>query len=74
MNILNEVMTFKEATDYLGRSPSYLNNLVKTDKILKGIDYREAGGIKLILRSVVEDIKSAKGVNKKKEADNSGDI
>lgn len=60
MNVLNKVMTFKEACDYLGRSTSFFNNLVKTGKIIEGTDYRNAGGAKLILREVVERYKDNK--------------
>lgn len=59
MNIdLFKVMTFKEATDYLDRSPSYLNNMVATGRLIEGEHYRTAGGSKLVLRSVVEQIKA----------------
>lgn len=57
MNILTEVLTFAEATGILGKSPSYLNNLVKTGKLIKDKDYREAGRVKLVKRSVVEQLK-----------------
>lgn len=57
MNALQEVMTFKEATDYLGKSPSYLNNYVATEKLEEGVHYRTAGRVKIILRKVVEKIK-----------------
>lgn len=57
MNALQEVMTFKEATDYLGKSPSYLNNYVATEKLEEGVHYRTAGRVKIILKSVVDKIK-----------------
>ena len=57
MNDLFKVMTFKEATDYLGKSPSYLNNMVATGRLIEGEHYRTAGGSKLVLKSVVDKIK-----------------
>ena len=58
MNIdLFKVMTFKEATDYLGKSPSYLNNMVATGRLIEGEHYRAAGSNKLILKSIVDKIK-----------------
>ena len=55
---LDAVMTFAEATEYLGKSVSYLNALVKFDKIKEGVHFRKAGRIKLIRRSVVEQLKN----------------
>lgn len=56
MNILQEVMTFAEATDYLGKSKQYMNDLVKSDKLIENVHYRTAGRIKLIKRNIVESI------------------
>ncbi len=57
MNILNEVMTFAEATRELGKHPSYLNDLRKAGKIKEGVHFRDCGGSRIILRSVVEGLK-----------------
>ena len=54
MNILDEVMTFSEACQYIGKGPAYFFHLAKTGEIKEGEDYRVAGGSKLILKSVVE--------------------
>lgn len=56
MNILNEVMTFAEATEYLGKSKQYMNDLVKAGKIIEGDHYRAAGRVKLIKKEVVEQL------------------
>lgn len=54
--ILSEVMTFKEATDFLGKYSNYLNILATKGKIIEDIHYRQAGGCRLILKSAVENI------------------
>ncbi len=57
MNILNEVMTFAEATRVLGKHPSYLNDLRKAGKLKEGVHFRDCGGSRIILRSVVEGLR-----------------
>ncbi len=58
MNILSEVMTFAEATKYLKKHKSYLNDLRKAGKLKEKVHFREAGSNRLILRSVVEELKN----------------
>ena len=60
MNILDEVMTFSEACQYINKGPAYFFHLAKTGEIKEGEDYRIAGGSKLILKSVVEKYKYGK--------------
>lgn len=56
-NKLNEVMTFHEATTKLNRTSSYLNNLIARGELKEGVHYRKAGRVKLILASVVNEMK-----------------
>ena len=53
---IKDVMSFTEACEYLGKSPSYFNNLVNTNKLIKDVDYRTAKGSKLVLTLVVKQI------------------
>lgn len=57
MSVLNEVMTFAEATAYLGKSKQYMNDLVKAGKLVDGVDYRCAGRVKLVKKTVVDLLK-----------------
>lgn len=58
MSVLEKVMTFSEATKYLGKSKQYMNDLVKSGKLIEGDHYRSAGRVKLVKCSVVEKIKN----------------
>lgn len=55
---LDEIMTFAEATEALGKSSSYLNNMVATNKLVEGYHFRKAGRVRLVKASVVEEIKN----------------
>lgn len=57
MNVLEEVMTFAEATAYLEKNANYLADMVRAGKLIEGTHYRTAGRVKLIIRSVVDEIK-----------------
>ena len=59
-NILDEVMTFAEATRVLGKHASFLHDLAKSGKIKEGVHYRNCGGSRIILKSVVEGLKQTK--------------
>lgn len=65
--MLNEVMTFAEAAEALGKSRQYLNDMVKSGWLLEGVHYRSAGRVKIILRSVVDEIKNGEFKTKAKE-------
>ena len=60
---VKDVMSFTEACEYLGKSPSYFNNLVNTNKIIKDVDYRVAKGSKLVLTSLVKQIEQGKFID-----------
>ena len=47
-NILNEVMTFAEATEKWGLGESTLRSTVNTNKLIEGIDYRKSGKVWLV--------------------------
>lgn len=57
MKALNEVMTFKEANDELGKHHQHINYLINAGKLVEGVDYRKAGRIGLITREAVERLK-----------------
>lgn len=59
-NILNDVLTLAEGNELLGRGRTYLNDMIAAGKLIEGEHYRVAGRVKLITRSVVNQIK--KGV------------
>lgn len=50
INLLNEVMTFAEATAYLDKNVNYLADMVRAEKLIEGFHYRKAGRVKLILK------------------------
>lgn len=60
--ILDNVVTFKEAnTSILNRSVSYLNDMVKANKLNADVHYRSSGKIKLIDLTTVKSLKGAAG-------------
>lgn len=52
-NILNEVLTFKEATEKWGLGESTLRSTVNTNKLKEGIDYRKSGKVWLITKAAM---------------------
>ncbi|MGM9543800.1 MAG: hypothetical protein ACI3T9_02325 [Romboutsia timonensis] len=57
MKKLEEVMTFSEASEYLEKSPQYLNDMMNAGYLLEGLHFRSAGRVKLVLKEVVDKIK-----------------
>lgn len=50
---LNNVLTFAEAAELVGIDRAYLTNLAKEGKLVEGKDFRRAGRINLIKKSVI---------------------
>ena len=57
-NALDEVLTFSEACALINKAPNYFTELVKRGKLTAGQDFRMAGRIGLIKRSVALQYKS----------------
>ena len=52
-NILNEVLTFREASQIWKLDDSTLRKMVKTDKLIEGIDFRKSGATWLITKKAM---------------------
>ncbi len=62
MNILNEVMTFAEASEKWGLNDSTLRKLVTTGKLVEGVDFRKSGQRAwLITKKAMERIYGIRG-------------
>ncbi len=55
MNI-NDVMTFKEAAEKWGKKDNTLRMMVRTDKLIEGIDYRKSGNTWIITKEAMEKL------------------
>ena len=62
MSILDEVITIAEGNELIGKGRTYLNDMIAAGKLLEGCHYRNAGRVKLVLKSVVEKIKRGESV------------
>lgn len=62
MNILNEVVTIAEGNELVGKGRTYLNDMIAAGKLSEGIHYRNAGRVKLVLKSVIEKIAKGESV------------
>lgn len=51
-NGLDDVLTFSEACALVNKAPNYFTELVKRGKLVEGKDFRMAGRIGLIKKSV----------------------
>lgn len=51
--IINEVMTFAEATKLWGLSESTLRSSTRTKKLIEGVDFRKSGKVWLITREAM---------------------
>lgn len=60
--IIEEIMTFSEATEKWGLADSTLRKLVNTDKIIKGVDCRKSGSTWLVTREAMERVYGKKEV------------
>lgn len=63
MNLLNEVVTIAEANEMIGRGRTYLNDMIAAGKLTDGCHYRSAGRVKLVLKVVVDKIKSGEQIS-----------
>lgn len=52
--LIDEVMTFGEGARRWGKAESTLRMMIRTGKLIEGIDYRKSGGTWLITREAME--------------------
>lgn len=53
INLIDEVMTFKEVSKRWRKAESTLRMMVKTNKLIEGIDYRKSCGTWLITKNAM---------------------
>lgn len=53
INLIDEVMTFKEVSKRWRKAESTLRMMVKTNKLIEGIDYRKSCGTWLITKKAI---------------------
>ncbi|NFM32664.1 helix-turn-helix domain-containing protein [Clostridium botulinum] len=56
MNILNEVMTFAEASKKWGLGESTLRSAIHSDRFIENIDYKKSGKVWLITKEAMERV------------------
>lgn len=54
--MIENILTFKEASEKWGLNDSTLRKLVTTDKLKEGIDYRKSGNVWLITKKAMESL------------------
>lgn len=67
--LLEQVVTFAQACEMLGQSSTYMNDLVKANKIIEGEQYIKCGRIGLTTKNEVEKIRLRSKKNMSKSRD-----
>ncbi len=52
--MINDIMTMKEAAEYLKIVEGTIRAGIKSGRLIEGVEYRKAGKITLVLKSAVE--------------------
>lgn len=53
---INDVMTFKEASENWNKKDNTLRMMVRTNKLSEGVDYRKSGNTWIITREAMEKL------------------
>lgn len=53
---INDVMTFKEAAEKWNKKDNTLRMMVRTDRLIEGVDYRKSGNTWIITRNAMEKL------------------
>ena len=56
MNLINEVMTFAEATVLWGLADSTLRKMVTDNRLVEGKDYRKSGKVWIITKAAMKKL------------------